>query len=678
MGFTVTTNNLEQKIIVRAKDIWWRYRGRLLRWKLKLYLDSGSISGIKLFWFQDINNIHYNQDVVGTVYDSINNAILVDVGGNKWVLTIDDTGAYSLTEWTTEAGVVLSPLYFKDSAGVYWLMQVQLDGSVTYASQTAFPSGYIFTETFPLYLKSALELVIYKGIISVDGSLDWTLVSGSGFVVNEDQDYHFQDIGGLLGFRQDGVMVREDTDKSISQLFLGVEIPAGEGSGIVLNLIDPALELKAGSGWSLGNKAIRSRDRRSEDYKLYYWDGTVETGYEKDLVSMLKSRFTPAMSMVMAYNRTLLVQVIADIPGMRELSLEWLSGDLGIIQQLGISVSGVAVSLVVGGIVGSSVAVSGDGYYELLAADGTVRMKLFISVSDLVDGIYIVNVYSGRFGEIGNFSGIKTNMQLVSRPRHYSYLEPSVVSRYEEDISIYESGGNYYGDLNYESTQAGTLLLDGIPLAEDSWSWVSSNKVSVSVFDSIGKYTIIYDTLLRYESGIIDIGVSGIIPVISPSWYIWNRRELGSGVVQREELLNIDMGTGVANLAYVSDGKKENAELRVNKGIGSQVILPSAWNFVVNNNKQIVVSLSELNQGEVYVLTYNVVIPDRLAVAINEVGISHSDDGSVWSNWMVVDFGETLEYHRYWKYRVTLTNVLHVTDIRLRSLAIVIYDVDKV
>ena len=320
-----------------------------------------------------------------------------------------------------------------------------------------------------------------------------------------------------------------------------------------------------------------------------------------------------------------------------------------------------------------SVYVGADGYYTVVDNSKNFSITFFVTVSGMVNGSYPITVYQGRYGEIGAFGGTTTNMQVVSRPRHFSYVQPTVVSNYTETIVIYLSGGNYYGNLSYTSAQTGVLLRNGIPLPVSVWSFVSATQIQInaSEYDSAAVYTIQYDTQIEYDSAVIDLGTTYLDLIWRPMWYAWNRKNMTAYSVARTETINVAQN-GVATLSYYADGVQTNAQLvQVLNGVET-TIPTTSWAFG-SDNKSVVMDVRKFSEQAEYVFTYNMVVPRRDNGATITVQIAWSDNGTTWSSWLNIERGQVVEYHRYWKYKVVCTGVQNTADIRLRSLVMASY-----
>lgn len=306
------------------------------------------------------------------------------------------------------------------------------------------------------------------------------------------------------------------------------------------------------------------------------------------------------------------------------------------------------------------------GHIDKVAPDFAWISKFNVSE---YDGSFLPKNIFGYFDEADWIVGTSTNLDLILRtPARFTYLQPSIVSDTTQTIAFVGNLGTLTIASNQESSTS-ILLEDGIPVPQNLWQYNNSTQIQLLYSPvSTSTYVLSYSALIFYETAGIDLSTAWQDYVWYADYDIYGR--IDTEVVSRSISAGVNFDTfGSATLTDQSDTNKSTSTLVEDTGLSSRIIPSLQWSYLSNSRIQISPDL--FNPGAIYELTYmgtfgqKVVVPGiqvQIRSATSIGGLSSATYANVVPN-TVID--NTYRYHQY---RVYITNVTDVRDIRIQSL----------
>ncbi len=280
----------------------------------------------------------------------------------------------------------------------------------------------------------------------------------------------------------------------------------------------------------------------------------------------------------------------------------------------------------------------------------------------------------GVFSEVDMVAGVSTNLDLVLRtPSRFSHLIPNQLSNVSQTV-VFNPTPAYTGNLTVNSNQditTSVLLQDGVPLTQDKWQYNSASQIQLLVApSSTSAYLFSYTSLIRFESGTIDLGAGFADYIWFADYAVWRRPEIEAITSLIESGVQFN-AVGVATLDERSTQDKSTATLLEDTGLTQRIIPVSQWSFLDAGRIQL--DLGIFNASSLYSFRYVsesnhpktdvvVVVEHRSAAAAIDLGAATY---SLVSNNQVID--GSVRYHQM---RVTLTGIRDTRDARMQSLVL--------
>ncbi len=308
---------------------------------------------------------------------------------------------------------------------------------------------------------------------------------------------------------------------------------------------------------------------------------------------------------------------------------------------------------------------SQDGHIDLIGPDAMWLERFDMS---RYSGGAPTNIF-GAFTDTDFSAGTLTHVSIVLRtPSRFSHLIPTIVS--DKTDTVVFSGG--IATLSLQSNQDETyaiLMENGIPFTKDQWSFTDSTHISlVPAADPTKTYTFFYQTLIQFETAVIDLGASFADNLWFADFYAFLRPEVNPTKVQIVTGIQFN-ALAEALLDDLSDLDQSSATLMADNGITNAVVLKTQWNFA--NNRTVRIDPTILDTNALYTLTYNSLInhPNTSANILVELKSATIAGGLGAAVYSQVDHNTVVgNTYRYHKMRITLSNIKNVKDVRVQTL----------
>jgi hypothetical protein len=286
-----------------------------------------------------------------------------------------------------------------------------------------------------------------------------------------------------------------------------------------------------------------------------------------------------------------------------------------------------------------------------------------------IDGIPI-NI-AGAFTEADFLTGTRTNLDVVIRtPARFSHLQPTAISEIVQDL-VWTGSGPYLAALNIVADQdmsEAVLLEDGVPVTQDQWQFNSGIQVQLLYTPLQVNYQLRYQSLIRFETAVIDTLVSYPNYLWFGDFHVFLRPEINPQAVAVTNGIQFDTN-GIARLTEQANPDQTLATLIEDTGLVQRVIPTSNWNFI--DNQRIRISPLAFRPAALYRLSYQAQVSYpatqarvkvELRSATTSVGVGSSTYAEIRPNAVV---GHSFRYHQL---RVTLSHVRDIRDARIQSL----------
>lgn len=288
----------------------------------------------------------------------------------------------------------------------------------------------------------------------------------------------------------------------------------------------------------------------------------------------------------------------------------------------------------------------------------------------------------GYFNESDWSNGTSVNMEtIIGTPAKYSYMAPTTVSMQTETVT-WAPIPSYTYTLAKTSTSnllKSVLLVDGVPLTQDEWQYNSDTEIELlSTPSTTSVYTFIYEARVQYTTDVIDCDIMPFtdVPVFA-DYHIFSVPQFNKYSTQETSGIDFDEA-GVSRLAYQSDQNKATSRLIEDQGLVKRIVPASQWRYVSEN--EISIDLSTINVGSLYTLEYvanRVHVSDKCQYVVEHR--SHSSSVLILSEpWTAVGVNSIVPSVRYHQFRVNITNIEDVKDVRLNSLLVKCFDLTAV
>jgi hypothetical protein len=323
---------------------------------------------------------------------------------------------------------------------------------------------------------------------------------------------------------------------------------------------------------------------------------------------------------------------------------------------------------------------SKPGHVDNIAPTEAYLEKFDVSEYDI--GGLPLNV-KGVFTSYDFNDGTSINLDppVIRSPDRFSYLIPSAFSDMSQTV-VFSAilGFPYVAPLMIASDQdmrKSVLLKDGVPLTQTDMLtgapiWRYNSSMEIELFDpptTTSTYTFNYNTLIRFESAPIDMGVSFTDYMWLADYNVWLRPEIRP--IQVLITTGLQFGdTTKVTLTERATMDTATSTLIEDTGLSKRIIPSSQWKYLDANTIQIDPDI--YNDLGLYEFTYMAEInhPSIDATNVIEIKSATSVPGLALATYTQVGHNTPIDQYRYHQMRVTLSNIRDLRDARIQSLVI--------
>jgi hypothetical protein len=252
-------------------------------------------------------------------------------------------------------------------------------------------------------------------------------------------------------------------------------------------------------------------------------------------------------------------------------------------------------------------------------------------------------------------------------------VRPSRISQVTGEILTFVAFKATLLVISNQNESNAILFEDGIPVPNNQWQFNNATEIEItSGFNPIAVYTFNYHALIRLETGSIDL----LVPDNNgnETWFTdyvaWNRHR--SDIFTIRETTSIIFDTAFkAILPRRSDQNKLQTVITEDTGITKRTIPQASFSYI--DSLTVRINNTEFNPDAIYSIEYNqrITDPSRVVGILAEVKSAASVFSLTTATY--VPFGIKLGDNcvngslRFHQMRITLSNVLNISDARIHS-----------
>lgn len=275
----------------------------------------------------------------------------------------------------------------------------------------------------------------------------------------------------------------------------------------------------------------------------------------------------------------------------------------------------------------------------------------------------------GVTGYAGLAAGTKTNMSLVQRstPR-FCHVSPTMPSSVVGEAIVFHAGvATLTYTVNPDISKI-TLYENGIPVESNHVTvGPGANQISIDFSaNPTSTYLIDYTVLIRFESAPQDVGAD----FVAYTWYadVFNYLALDFTPSSHPTEVGVQFDPRFkATLLERSDQDQSTSTLISDNGITQTIVDTTRWAYVDHNT--ISISPTIFDSNSLYYIKYNarVAHPRPRPIASIELRQASSLINLAAAAYFTVNVNQVVAPLQYFQYRITYTNVIKTSDVRLYS-----------
>lgn len=309
------------------------------------------------------------------------------------------------------------------------------------------------------------------------------------------------------------------------------------------------------------------------------------------------------------------------------------------------------------------------GHIDKLAPDMAWLDKFDVSTYD-VDGLPL-NV-KGVFDETEFLAGTMTNLDIILRsPNRFTYLQPTRVSERTQTLDFSPITFKAVLDVEADQDQTYAVLFEGgVPVEQNKWQFNTALEVELLYTPLNKTYELRYQTLIQFESDVLDLGASWQDYLWFGDFHVFMRPHIEPKLVKITTGIQFD-GEGVAKLPERSNQDQVGATLIEDTGVTQRIVPASKWSFL--DAQRIGISVDVFEGAALYQLTYTAETnhPTEAATVVVEIRSATAAVNVPSADYEIIDHNHVVgSGFRYHQMRVTLSNIKDLSDAKVESLVL--------
>jgi len=315
-----------------------------------------------------------------------------------------------------------------------------------------------------------------------------------------------------------------------------------------------------------------------------------------------------------------------------------------------------------------------NGAIDFIGAAHTQTDRFNVTEFDLVTGTPL-NL-KGVITE-GDWSATTlTNLEIQIRdPLRAAFVSPSVAGTVIDTL-LFPNAPPYNATLSVISDQdplSAILFQDGIPLPNDSWSFVDESTINIlnGSYSANSVWTFQYTPLWRAESGVVDLGPNFQDYVWYADHYRFTRFDAAQTETQRTIPLFLNFSTFQAILDRPALTDVAKTTIIRNNGLEEFQLPEEAYIWI--DQYTIRIAAQFVIPTALYTMTYFEIgmKNEELPEIVFETRGALLPGGLAATPYRLINRNDPLETStgdRYFQFRLTVTNIADVRDFRLSSM----------